>query len=221
MKRWVVTSTLLTLAVLAAALSVGLGQPGWLLEQIPVHWDVNMEPDRWVAREDFWMYLLIFPGAMGLFVVMMLVLPRLSPKNFEVDRFAGTWGYVMTLLVGLMGYIFALQVWSATGSSALQDRLFVAGFFVAFALLGNVLGKVQRNFWLGVRTPWTLASDAVWVRTHRVAAWLFVVTGVLGAAAVLTGLPFWVALVAIAAGALWPAVYSLLLYKRLEREGRV
>ena len=49
------------------------------------------------------------------------------------------------------------------------------------ALLGNVLGKVRRNFWVGVRTPWTLADVRVWERTHRLAAWLFTVAGLVGA----------------------------------------
>ena len=53
-------------------------------------------------------------------------------------------------------------------------RTLFAGLFLALALIGNVLGKVRRNFYIGVRVPWTLASDRVWNDTHRVAAWTMV-----------------------------------------------
>src|SRR5258708_28004997 len=51
---------------------------------------------------------------------------------------------------------------------------------VLFIFIGNYLGKLRRNFWAGIRTPWTLASDVVWERTHRFGGWLFVIGGLLG-----------------------------------------
>ena len=221
MTRWLIASLSLTAIALAAALSLGFGAPEVLRERIPIHWDINMEPDGWVPRGEFAPYLLVFPGVMALMVLLMWGLPYLSPKSFEVERFAATWGYVFTLLVAYFGYLFALQAWVAVSENAWFDRPFIAGIFVLFGLLGNVMGKVQRNFWMGVRTPWTLASEAVWVRTHRHAAWLWVATGIVGAVMVLVGVPFWIAFVLLMASALWPVLYSLIVYKRLQREGRV
>jgi uncharacterized membrane protein len=102
-------------------------------------------------------------------------------------------------------------------------RFFLGGLCLFFALIGNVLGKVRRNFWMGVRTPWTLASEAVWNQTHRLAAWLFVAAGLLGFALVMVLPPsaVWVLLAVLLPAALLPVVYSLVLYKRLEREGRL
>src|SRR5262249_44821666 len=101
-------------------------------------------------------------------------------------------------------------------------RWLIAGFFLFFALMGNVLGRVRRNFWMGVRTPWTLASETVWNQTHRLTAWLFVAGGLAGFVAVVAGAPvvwcfvgFLVALVAL------PIGYSFALYKKLERLGRL
>ncbi len=225
MTRWFIVSLALTVLTFVAAVALAWGFPGVLLERIPIHWDINMHPDGWATREQFLPYLLIFPGVMGLMVLLMWLLPLISPRNFEVERFSNTWGYVFTLLVGLFGFLFALQIWAATQEDATQDvwfgRLFIASFFVMFALLSNVIGKVQRNFWMGVRTPWTLASEAVWVRTHRLAAWTWMPLGILGAILVLVGVPIWIAFVLLMIGVLWPAAYSLILYKRLQREGRL
>ncbi len=225
MTRWLIVSLTLTGLALATALAVCWVWSDALQERIPIHWDINMQPDGWVVREHFLPYLLIFPGLMALLVLLMWGLPLISPKNFEVERFASTWGYVFTLIIALFGYLCTLQIWAATLENAAQHvwfgRLFIAGFFVMFALLSNVIGKVQRSFWMGVRTPWTLASEAVWVRTHRLAAWTWMPMGIIGAILVLVGVPFWIAFVLLVIGVLGPVLYSLILYKRLQREGRV
>lgn len=222
MIRWIIVSLTMTLAVLAVMSYVGFGRPDLLREKIPIHWDINFEPDGWTDRAHVGWHLLAFPGFMLLMVLLMFVLPWLSPKNFEIDRFAGTFGFVMTSVIALFGYLGILVLWAAIDETpAYWGQCFVAGFFVMFAVMGNVMGKVQRNFWMGIRTPWTLANETVWNRTHRVAAWLWVIAGVGGGIAVICGAPFWSALIVIIVAALWPAVYSLILYKSLQKQGKL
>src|SRR4029077_16753226 len=127
----------------------------------------------------------------------------------------------MTIVVAMFGLFLALQLWSAYANHDMPGQLLVAGLFLFFALLGNLIGKVQRNFWVGVRTPWTLASDAVWIRTHRLAAWLWVATGVAGFVAALVRVPFLILFIGSIAMALYPVLYSLFLYKKLERQGKL
>ena len=94
-----------------------------------------------------------------------------------------------------------------------------------FASLGNVLGKVRRNFWVGIRTPWTIASERVWNTTHRLAAKLFVCAGAIGLVTVVAGLPpmpmFVIVLSTILFASLFPVVYSLYLYKVLEQRSEL
>ncbi len=99
MTRWLIVSLTLTGLALATALAVCWVWSDALQERIPIHWDINMQPDGWVVREHFLPYLLIFPGLMALLVLLMWGLPLISPKNFEVERFASTWGYVFTLII--------------------------------------------------------------------------------------------------------------------------
>jgi len=87
---------------------------------------------------------------------------------------------------------------------------------VLLMVLGNYMGKLRKNFFIGIRTPWTLASDAVWERTHRLAGWLFVLAGVVVVAGVLLGAAIWLPLAAIVAATLIPVVYSLWIYRRLD-----
>ena len=221
MIRWILLSLSLSLAEGTVMAFIGLTRTDLVMEKIPIHWDIHMNADGWTDRAHFVWYLLIAPGVMLLMTALMAVLPWLSPKNFEIDRFAGTFGFVMTTLVVFFGYMGALILWAGIEENAYWPQFFVAGFFALFAVMGNMMGKVQRNFYMGIRTPWTLASETVWNRTHRVAAWLWVGAGVVGGIAVLVGLPFWIALVAILAAALWPVLYSLILYKSLEKQGKL
>jgi uncharacterized membrane protein len=94
-------------------------------------------------------------------------------------------------------------------------RVLLALILLAQVFIGNSMGKVRRNFFIGIRTPWTLASEAVWYATHRLAARLMVASGLLGLLAVWLAAPYWVLLVLMSAWAPLAAAYSLLLYKRL------
>jgi uncharacterized membrane protein len=221
MNRWRIVSLALTVGAAAASLFVYHFRDTYLPPEVPVHWDIHSRPDHLVPRDDMLPWLLLTPGFMALFVVLTPLLRRLSPAKFAVERFAAVNEYVMALVVLLLAYLdgIILQASMRGGSAPLEA--FAAGVFLFFVFLGNVLGRVQRNFWVGVRTPWTLASEAVWIRTHRFTAWLFVGFGLAGFFATLAGVPLLWPLAGVGVLVLVPMFYSLLVYKKLERQGRV
>jgi uncharacterized membrane protein len=192
-----------------------------LPDKIPIHWNMRGEADGWVTKDQTFLAFYLAPTIMaGVIVLTFFVLPWLSPRNFAVEGFRETYDYVIFLVVLLFVWLHGVILYSSL-TGELAGRWLIAGFFLFFALIGNVLGKVGPNFWMGVRTPWTLADPQVWTRTHRVAAWTFVAVGLTGFVAVLAGVPPSWCFGLLLAGALWPVVYSAVLYKRLEREGRL
>jgi len=154
-----------------------------------------------------------------LVALLWAVLPGVSPDKFRVGGFSQTWWYCGIVVAALLAYIQAVLLWGASTGAMPMPRALLGGIGIGIALLGNVLGKVRRNFWLGVRTPWTLASERVWYATHRLAAKTMVAGGLAALGAALLDLPFHVGMFAILAGALVPAGYSLIYYKRLESTG--
>ena len=223
MKRWVILAAALTVLALAGSLALGLIPSLYdrLPERIPVHWGFKGEPDGWVPKTDWWKAFLLMPGFMVVLLLVMLALPWLSPRPFDLERFRPTYGYIMFLVIFMMAYIHFVAMLGGVLAPDHVARLILGGICLFFALIGNVLGKVKRNFYVGIRTPWTLASEKVWVATHRLGAWMFTAAGVLGFLMILAGLPVYWGLLLILPAAFVPVIYSLVLYKRLEKRGEL
>jgi uncharacterized membrane protein len=217
MKRvyWVIAILLVVLSAGAAA---------WLApmfpDRIPSHWNIRGEVDGYGGK---WT-LFIMPIMTSGMLVLFYFLPALSPKSFEVDTSRSTYLYIMVLVVGLFTYMQCVLLYTVYQSVAKQPsadigRAFIAGMFLFFGLMGNVIGKVRKNFYIGIRVPWTLASDRVWNDTHRMAAWLWVVAGVVGFGLIVMGAPIYVAIALLVGAGLVPVIYSFIHYKALERRG--
>ncbi|HSY63057.1 MAG TPA: SdpI family protein [Terriglobales bacterium] len=206
-----------TLLTVAAVLAILLAYPH-LPNQVPTHWNVEGQANGYSTK---WTLFLFGPGFMAGTMLLFYFLPWLSPKHWQVDTFQSTYLYIMMVLVSLLAYFTGVSLWAALGQAANVDRAIVGGICLLFALLGNVMGKVRRNFFIGVRTPWALANERVWNATHRFAAKTFVLGGVIGLALTAFGVNGWPPFAALMAGALVPVVYSLVVYKQLERRGEL
>ena len=187
---------------------------------VPIHWDAQGHVNGWGPK---WSLFLYGPGMMLGIVLLFSAIPWLSPKKFEVDSFRATYLYIMMVVVGMLAYCHLLILMSALGSigGVVLDvsRAIEGGVCLLIALLGNVMGKVRRNFFVGIRTPWTIANEQVWNATHRFAAKTFFAGGLLGLLAVILRAPFWLPVAAIIVATLVPVIYSLVFYKQLERRG--
>lgn len=189
---------------------------------VPTHWNIYGKVDGYGSKS--WAMFLM-PAVMVFFLAFFKFLPALSPKNFEVDSFRETYLYVMVATIGLFAYIHGMMLvssWRHLAGAARGDdmgRVLVGGLFLFLGLVGNVMGKVKRNFYMGVRTPWTLASDRVWNDTHRLAAWFMVGGSLVGFLITVSGLSLAVAFTVLIVSVLIPVVYSFVHYKQLERRG--
>jgi len=206
------------LLLVAAALAATLLAWNHLPARVPLHWNAHGRVDGYGPR---WMLLAAGPGAMLAELAIFAALPALSPKRFALESFTRTYLRIMLAAVALAGYITAVLLWAALTGDADVTGALLAGVSVLVVVLGNVMGKVRRNFFIGIRTPWTLASERVWHATHRLAAKSMVAAGILGIGAALVGgiagIVAWIAIVL--AGVMVPVVYSFVHYRTLEREG--
>jgi len=177
MKKKLLPWQLLTLvAVLAPSLYLVYVWPQ-LPTQVPTHFGPDGQANGYTARTNMWLLTLGLPLGMAL---LFSALPYLDPKrrldtnsvNFQKLRLV-----VVALLGGLSCYSLYAAVQPATTSG--NGLLVIMGLLVAF--LGNYLTTVQPNYFIGIRTPWTLESPMVWARTHRIGGILFCLAGFLTA----------------------------------------
>ncbi len=189
-----------------------------LPEQVPTHWNWKGEVDEWSSKP-FGAFFL--PSMTVILWLVLLVLPWLSPRGFKVEAFRPIYNIIVLMMVVLMAYIHLVALQAALHPKLDMARALMGGILLLFAGIGALLGRVKRNFWVGVRTPWTLASEVVWDRTHRLASRVYTIVGIAGALAILAGVPPTVCLVVFFLVVFVPVVYSLVLYKQLESRGAV
>jgi len=125
-----------------------------LPDRVPTHWDAQGNVN---GRSDKSKLFLVEPCMMTGILLLFWALPWLSPKHFEVDSFRTTYLFIMLVILATLAYVHLLIL--AAGLSWHVDvaRAVEGGVCLLIALLGNVLGKIRRNFYVGIRTPWTIA----------------------------------------------------------------
>lgn len=204
------------LLIAAACIATVIAYPH-LPERMAMHWNAHLRADSYGPK---WEFFLVGPGLMAAITLLTCAGPWLSPKNFNVDSFRSTWQQIMLLVFCMTGYIYAARLWAAFDPRINAGRLILGGVCLVIVLMGNLLGKVRKNFIIGIRTPWTLASDRVWNATHRFAARIWIVGGLLGLLFTIFGLRIVSIAVLILCG-LIPYMYSLVIYKQMERHKEI
>lgn len=177
------------LIVTAAALAVMAGAWIWMrdaipadLAELPVHWGMN-GPDRFAPRAEAMLYFLIFPGASLLTALLMAAAPLIDPFRDNIRKggraYLTAWIGVQAMLALSAVGVAVMTVRQVSGADGHNEfvRFIIAGVGVLFIFLGDAMPKTRPNFFVGVRTPWTLTSDLAWQKTHRLAGWLFVLVG--------------------------------------------
>jgi len=109
------------------------------------------------------------------------VLPRIDPRGQGYTGFFRTYALIMNSLVLFFAGLQVITIGVAVGWPVSVPRLLSVGMSLLIIVLGNELGRVTPNYFVGIRTPWTLADPDVWRKTHRVGARLFVAGGGLAA----------------------------------------
>jgi len=200
------------LTMLAAMFVTALAVWPHMPDRLPVHWGLSGDPNRWGGRFEALLGLPL--TALGVYV-LLLVLPRIDPRREHYPSFAGPYSAIRAVLVGSL---FALQLFKVVRVDTAtpgDPRVLpmILGLLTVF--LGNYLPKVQSNWFVGVRTPWTLSSEESWRRTHRLAGWLLVGTGLLSvlAAAVWPGAALPLFLVLLGISVVSSIVYSYVAWR--------
>jgi len=211
------TTTILVLIMLVAATLAGLLLWNQLPDQMASHWNVNDQVDGYMSR--FWGVFLLPLITLGM-LVLFLAVPSIDPLKANIAQFRGAFNLFIVLIVAFMLYIYGLSLaWNLGYTDFKMSGAMLPAIGLLFVFIGFMMRQAKRNFFIGIRTPWTLSSDTVWNETHRVGAVLFMVSGVLAFLGAFFGgtTAFWMMFAPIIGSTIFLLVYSYVLYRRETR----
>ncbi|MGH8317812.1 MAG: SdpI family protein [Steroidobacteraceae bacterium] len=200
------------MTLVAAAFATSAALYPWLPAIIPTHWNAAGVIDGWMHKS---LGAFVAP-ALALVIVAFLIM--FEPIQIQEDADDLKIRYFPTIVAGVAGLIFFsnIQVLMAgMGWHLAMSSDLAIGVGLLLVVLGNSLGKVRQNGVVGIRTPWTLADEEVWARTHRVGGWLVVLAGMIMATAGFMGFRMVPGLIAIGAAAVVSVGYSYIIWRRV------
>lgn len=146
----------------------------YLPERIPIHWNIQGEIDGYASK--FWGAFFTPFMALGLYL-LFIFLPILDPSKENYAKFAGAYEVIKWMMILFTAVLHGAILAASLGY--FPDVTFIIKLAVGFMItvLGNYLGKMRHNYFIGIRTPWTLANEEVWNKTHRFAGPLWALSG--------------------------------------------
>lgn len=208
------STTILVLLMIAAVALAGLILWNQLPDPMASHWNINDQADGYMSK--FWGVFMMPLITLGL-SVLLLVIPNIDPLKANIAQFRDVFNLFIALIVAFMLYIHALTLrWNLGHTDFGMSRAMLPAMGILFFFIGYMLRKSRRNFFIGIRTPWTLSSDRVWDETHRLGSLLFMISGVLTFVGALFGgmTAFWFLFLPIIGSTLITVVYSYVIYQR-------
>jgi len=208
------TTTITVLILIAAAILAGLLLWNHLPDPMASHWNVNDDVDGYMSKS--WGVFMVPLMTLGMFV-LFLVIPSIDPLKANIAQFREAFNLFIVLIVAFMLYVHGLSLaWNLGYINFKMSTSMLPAMGLLFIFIGFMLRKAKRNFFIGIRTPWTLSNDRVWDETHRLGSILFMASGVLAfIGGIFGGLTaFWFLFVPLIGSTLFLLVYSYVLYQR-------
>lgn len=207
------TTIFATIFLIAFAITFSLSVYDRLPDQVASHWNTANQVDGYMSR--FWGAFLM-PVVAAAMLLLFLVIPQIDPLKANIAQFREYFNAFIALIIVFLVYMHILtMLWNLGYDRFNMGAAMLPAIGLLFIFAGIMMRKAKRNFFIGIRTPWTLSNDRVWDETHRLGSTLFIVSGILA----LLGTFFadyavWFILVPVLGATLFLILYSYVLYQR-------
>jgi len=181
-------------------------------EKIASHWNVQGQVDGYMSK--FWGLFLMPLISAGLFL-LFIAIPKIDPLKTNIEKFRKYYDGFITLVIIFLFYLYLLTIFWNMGIRFDIIQLLAPAFGILFYYCGILIENAKRNWFIGIRTPWTLSNDAVWDKTHKIGGKLFKISGIV----VLFGIFFrnyalFFILVPVILVAIYTIIYSYVEYQK-------
>lgn len=208
--RWNTVILLLGLVPLAFAWTVYDRVP----DMIPSHYGLNGQPDDY--SDKFVFILMMSAFNLGL-PFLMKWMPAMDPRRENYRKFSRFYELFRVVITLFLSGLFTMILLESLGYPIEISKVVMVGVGLLWMVIGNYLGQVRSNWFFGIKLPWTLESDEVWRRTHRISGGVWMGAGlfILLSSFLPPSVAVWTVMISVAGSVLVPVVYSYLLFKKL------
>jgi len=190
-----------------------------LPEKVPMHWNIKGEVDRYGEKVE----LIIIPILLPLLVyIIFLVVPKIDPKN-KLNKMGNKLQTMKFLLTTFMSILALFIIYTAKNESFANPNYIVLLIGVLYLVFGNYFKTLKANYFIGIRTPWTLENETVWKETHKLGGKMWFIGGLI---VILSSLllekqtNFTIFIVITAIITIIPVVYSYLKFQKLKTQAK-
>lgn len=145
-----------------------------LPEKMASHWNINGEANGHMSK--FWGLFLMPLLSLGIFLLLIFI-PKIDPLKKNVEKFRKYFDIFILIMILFLFYIYLLTIFWNFGLKFNMPRLMAPAMGFFFFYFGILIKNAKRNWFIGIRTPWTLSSDKVWDKTHKLGGKLFKMIG--------------------------------------------
>jgi len=179
------------------------------------HWNFKGEVNGYMPK--FWGLFLMPIISVALFL-LFLAIPKIDPLKKNIDKFRNYYNSLIFIILLFFFYIFLLTIIANFGYQFNMNYALIPALGILFIFIGAIMKKMKRNWFMGIRTPWTISNDEVWKKTHDLGSVLFILAGI----AAIVGIFFqeylwWFILVPILVAAIVPVVYSYIIWRKIKK----
>jgi len=204
----------LPIALIILAFIVGALLYPDLPERMPTHWNAQGEVDAWSGK-NFAVFFL--PSLILAIYSLITFIPLIDPLRRNYPKFALPYFWFRTVLVVFFVLLYFYTIWAALGTKLNINFFIIPAFSVLFIVIGIFLPKVKKNYFVGIRTPWTIHSEEVWDKTHQFGGKFFIAGGIIALVSLLFPKYYFpIFITAILLAAFIPVIYSYFAFRKIE-----
>ena len=186
-----------------------------LPDQIPGHWDYKGEVDAYTSKN---FAIFFYPSiTLGLYLLLTFI-PLIDPLRKNYNSFSRYYFLFRLIFVCFFLTLYFYSLWAGFGTEININYFVVPLFSFLFIFLGLFMPKIKKNYFVGIRNPWTIHSEKVWTKTHQFSGKLFIGAGIISILSLLVPLySFFIFLFAVILAAIIANVYSYLVFRKIEK----
>ena len=180
-------------------------------ENMASHWGLNGEVNGYMPK--FWGLFIMPILSLGMFFLFLLI-PKLDPKEKNIRKFQKYYNVFIFVIFLFLFYLNLLTIFWNLNYRFNFITAIVPPFAILFFFVGLLLKNTRPNWFIGIRTPWTLENEEVWLKTHKLGGLLFQICGAISLLGLLfQPIAFYLVIIPVLLVTFITVLYSYLIYK--------